>query len=134
MKRKNLPVTRAKPALGSSRTPRVAISIPIAKVVATKEKNRYISDGWIQTIGTAAVGQKTMRHKSRTAAGSPWRSVDTLRYTLDELIARCVHGRIDRNRGPIASGIEEGSRVGARHQDDHLARRRGHWLDPTRGS
>lgn len=59
----------------------------------------YIYKRWMDLNGrsytTAAVGQKTMRHKSRTAAGRrpPWRSVDTLRYTLDELIARCVYGR-----------------------------------------
>lgn len=40
------------------------------EVAATREKNGYISDGWIQTIvRPLPLGQKTMRHKSRTAAG-----------------------------------------------------------------
>lgn len=56
MKRRSLPITRARaraePALESSRTPPRAGDIDSYGVVAaTREKNGYISDGWIRTIG-----------------------------------------------------------------------------------
>lgn len=74
-KRRNLPVTRAEPALESSRTSRVSRYRSLRRGGEGgrdegKEriyKRRMDSNDRDRT--TAAVGQKTMRHKSRTAAG-----------------------------------------------------------------
>lgn len=51
MKRKNLPVTRAEPALEDSSSRDIDPYGEVKRVAATREKNGYISDGWIQTIG-----------------------------------------------------------------------------------